>query len=401
MRYPRRGSYPAVRPAGFPDRPVKVAIVYAVCYRFRVPIFRRLTEHPDLQVRLFVGRGVPGTKFSNAPDRAGIDVEILPTLQRQMSSTGRNVTLMWNPTLPWRLWRFRPDVLLIQGGMLPNNLFTWAYGKLTGTPTVWWSLGTVRGRQFRGMSAWYRRLTRWVERRSATFAGYSSASIDYFLRSGYPPARCYNLINVVDTDLVQRQMAETRDQVPALRQRLGLVGQRVLLFVGSIIETKGIDTLIRAFAQLDGHLTNTRLLVVGDGPQRADAERLAAELGVAEQVIFTGAVYEGVSAYFQLGDLLVLPGTGGLAISEGMAHGLPVICSTGDGVEVDLIDEGENGYYVPPNDAAVLADRLRQALQSPERLRQMGDHSLRIIRERANIDRYLNEMLAAIYAALA
>jgi glycosyltransferase involved in cell wall biosynthesis len=355
-----------------------------------------------LQVRIFVGKGVPGTKFSNAPDRSGVDVRILATLQRPVISTGRPVTLMFNPTLPYHLWRFRPDVLLVQGGMLPNNWLTWLYGKLTGTPTVWWSLGEVRRRQFRGLSAVYRRLVKWVERRSAAFAGYSSAAIEYFLAEGYPPQRCFNLVNVVDTQLAAQKLAETQAQVPELRRRLGLEGQRVVLFVGSLSElseTKGLDVLIRAFACLPASSQPIKLLVVGDGPCRQSAEQLADQLGMADRVQFTGAVYDDVSAYFQLGDLFVLPGTGGLAISEAMAHGLPVICSIGDGAEVDLIDPGQNGYFVPPNDVDALLETMTRALASPERLRQMGAHSLRIIRERANIDRYLNEMLSAIYCA--
>lgn len=387
-------------PQRFSDRPIKVAIVYAVLYRFRMPIFRRLSTHPSLRARLFVGRGVPGTKFSNSPDRMGVDAKILWSLQKHVVSTGRAVTLMFNPTLPFHLWRYRPDVLLVQGGMLPNNWLTLAYSKLTRTPTVWWSLGEVHGRQFKGLSAWYRGFVKWVEKFSDSFAGYSSVSIEYFLKEGYREDRCFNLVNVVDTDLVAEQMRATQDQVPALRERLGVNGRRVVLFVGSLIETKGIDTLIRAYAQLREAGEETTLVVVGDGPERPTAERLAEQLGIADRVVFVGAVYEGVSAYFQLGDLLVLPGTGGLAISEGMAHGLPVICSIGDGVEVDLIDDGKNGFCVPPKDDGTLAEKISFALEDPERLRQMGEHSLRIIRERANIDRYLNEMLAAIYCAL-
>ncbi|MDG2381021.1 MAG: glycosyltransferase [Pirellulaceae bacterium] len=400
LRQPRRGQYPAVPPAEFADRPIRVAIVYAVLYRFRMPIFRRLSSDDGLRVKILVGQGVPGTKFSNAPDASGVDAEILWTLQKQVVSTGRSVTMMFNPTLPFRLWRFRPDVLLIQGGMLPNNWLTWAYSKLTGTPVVWWSLGEVRERKFNGLSGKYRKWVRAVEKTSDAFAGYSSPAVDYFLSQGYPEDRCFNLVNVVDTDLVAEQMHATQDQVPALRKQLGLEGQQVILFVGSLIETKGIDTLLRAFARLDSAADSAKLLIVGDGPERENAERLAVELEITERVIFVGAVYEGVSTYFQLGDLLVLPGTGGLAISEGMAHGLPVICSIGDGVELDLIDDGENGFCVPPKDVDVLAEKIAHSLESPERLQEMGEHSLKIIRERANIDRYLNEMRAAIFRAL-
>ncbi|MEZ6118449.1 MAG: glycosyltransferase family 4 protein [Pirellulaceae bacterium] len=399
-RYPRRGIFPAVPPSRFAGKPIKVAIVYAVLYRFRMPIFRRLSEHPSLQIRLFVGKGVPGTKFSNAPDHDDLDTEILWTLQTPVNSSGRNVTLSANPSLPWRLARFKPDVLLIQGGLLPNNWFTWIFSRVTGTPVVWWSLGEVRGRQFRGLSALYRRFIKWVERRSTTFAGYSSVAIEYFLKQGYDRRRCFNLVNVVDTNLVAKQIEATRSSVPQLRTELGLDNTQVLLFVGSLSETKGLDILLHCVAELKAEYPAMRLLVVGDGPQRQNAEALAKDLGVADYCRFVGAVYQGVSAYFQLATVLVMPGTGGLAISEGMAHGLPVICSTGDGVEVDLIDEGENGYYVQPNCPSQLADRIRRVLDSPERASQMGSHSLRIIQERANIELYLNEMLSAIYAAL-
>lgn len=398
-RYDRLGDYPVQTPALAGNKPIRVALVYAVCYRFRLPIFRRLSAIPSLQVRILVGTGVPGTKLSNAPDRSGLDVRILWTIKKGLVSTGRNAVLFCNPTLPFHLMRFNPDVILIQGGLLPNNILTWMYAAVFRKPIVWWSLGEVRGRQFRGLSAVYRRLTKWVERRSTVFLGYSSAAIDYFLREGYPRERCFNLINVVDTDLVADQMQATEHLVPELRQKFQLEGQRVLLFVGTLSETKGIDTLIRAYARLGQMLESTKLLIVGDGPERAQAEQLARDLGVNGRVIFTGAVYEGVSAYFQVADLMVLPGTGGLAISEGMAHGLPIICSIGDGVEVDLVDEGQNGFHVPPFDEQALVDKMTEALRSPERLQQMGQHSMRIVRDKANISRYLNEMLAGIYYA--
>jgi len=101
-----------------------------------------------------------------------------------------------------------------------------------------------------------------------------------------------------------------------------------------------------------------------------------------------------------MGNLMVLPGTGGLAISEAMAHGLPVICSIGDGVESDLIDVGVNGYIVEPGDEKQLADTIADIFSNPHRVSEMGQASLNIIRNRANIDTYMCEMLSAIsYAA--
>jgi glycosyltransferase involved in cell wall biosynthesis len=308
------------------------------------------------------------------------------------------VLLTFNPTLVLHIIRFRPDVLLIQGGMVLNNFVTILYAKMTGTPVVWWSLGQILGRKFSGVSAIYQRMNEWNQNRATCYAGYSSVAVDYFRRLGYPPERCFNLINVVDTDSVGRRAADCSERAESLRQELMIAGKKVALFVGALTETKGILNLIRAFGGLSD-LPQLHLLIVGEGPERLGAERMVDELGLCDRISFVGAVFDGVEAYFQLADLLVLPGTGGLAISEGMTHGLPVICSVGDGVEVDLIDEGENGYRVEPDNILQLEERMRSALCDEAKLGAMGRHSRRIIAERANIGLYMNEMYAAIFFA--
>ena len=68
---------------------------------------------------------------------------------------------------------------------------------------------------------------------------------------------------------------------------------------------------------------------------------------VGQAITLTGKVIDGVSAYFLLGDIFVLPHFGGLSISEAMAHGLPVIATVADGCELDLIEPGGNGFLVP------------------------------------------------------
>ena len=398
-RHPRLGSHDLAQPTVAERLPLKVAITDIVCYRFRLPILRRISDCPHLKVRVLVGEGTPGTKVTNAPDLSGIDARILWTLQRRLKSTGRPVFLAFNPSLLFQLFRFRPDVLLIQGGLVPNNLVNLLYSKLTGTPIVWWSLGRVYGREFRGLSRIYQRLIHWIEKRATCYAAYSSASVNHFLERGYPADRIFNLVNVVDTDLVQKRMELCQDRVEGLRKDLGLQGKRVIIHVGTLNPSKAIRLLVSAFTQLTEHHQDTRLLIVGDGPDREPAEKLAAELGISDHTIFTGAVYDGVETYFQLADLLVLPGTGGLAISEGMTHGLPVICSVGDGVEVDLIDEGVNGFRVGANDVDGLVTKMREALASDDKLKAMGAASQRIIAERANITAYMNEMLSAIFYA--
>lgn len=381
--------------------PLKVALVYIVCYRYRVPIFRRMTNDPNLQVKVFVGSGIPGTKTVNAENLDGLDVTIMPTWYKRMKSTDRDVGLLFHPTLPWNLFRFNPDVLVVQGGEPINNLLMLLYATLFRKPIVWWSLGELRGAKHSRLGRMYRSVVQFIERRATAFLGYSSVAVDYFLRQGYETRRCFNLVNVVDTNKVLAEIAATRDQVEPVRDQLGLRGKRVVLYVGALLATKKLDRLIRAFASLPDPDDELRLVVVGDGDFRAESERVAQEQGVAHKTIFTGAIYDGVAKYFQLADVVVQPGMGGLVVSEAMAHGRPIITSVGDGSELDLVRDGFNGYSISDSGDEELADALRKVLDSPEQAQAMGRHGRQLIDDHYNIDRYFNELLASIYFAYA
>ena len=88
--------------------------------------------------------------------------------------------------------------------------------------------------------------------------------------------------------------------------------------------------------------------------------------------------------YLAEADLFALPGTGGLAVQEAMAHGLPVIVAKGDGTQDDLVRAG-NGWQIPPEDYGALVSTMRDALSDIPRLRKMGDESFRIVSEEINI----------------
>ena len=90
------------------------------------------------------------------------------------------------------------------------------------------------------------------------------------------------------------------------------------------------------------------------------------------------------------------PGLGGLAISEAMTHGLPVVATLADGCEADLIEEGRNGHILEPGDLPRLEACLEALLSDETRLREMGAHSRRIIEERCNIDTYMENLVAAL-----
>jgi len=142
-----------------------------------------------------------------------------------------------------------------------------------------------------------------------------------------------------------------------------------ILFVGRLVAKKGLDHLLRAFPLVRARVPDAELVIVGDGPLRAQHETLAASLGLAPR--FTGVqTPDEVRAWLQTSQVLAAPsvvtGTGdaeGLpaTIMEALATGLPVVAFPSGG-SADGIRDGQTGFTVRPGDEAALADRIARVL---------------------------------------
>jgi len=176
----------------------------------------------------------------------------------------------------------------------------------------------------------------------------------------------------------------------AIRQRHGLAGRQVVLCVSRMVPRKGQDTLLRAWPQVLSAAPREAggpvLLLVGDGPYRAALGKLAARLGVAGSVVFTGPVpWEDLPAYYDASDVFAMPCRTrrrgldveglGIVYLEASAAGLPVIGGDSGGAP-DAIAPGESGYVVPGGDAAAVAGRLTGLLADPAAAAAMGEKGM-------------------------
>jgi glycosyltransferase involved in cell wall biosynthesis len=149
-----------------------------------------------------------------------------------------------------------------------------------------------------------------------------------------------------------------------------------VLFVGGIDRAhafKGVHVLLEAIARTP----DARLRIVGDGDLRVTYERRARVLGIADRVMFLGAVSDAeLPDVYRSSDVLVLSSTArseafGLVLLEAGASGIPVIASDLPGVRSVVVD-GETGFLVPPGDVATLANRLGVLAHDRDRARRMG-----------------------------
>jgi glycosyltransferase involved in cell wall biosynthesis len=160
-----------------------------------------------------------------------------------------------------------------------------------------------------------------------------------------------------------------RPQMRAQGSEGGSKGAVTLLAVGAVVPRKGYDLLVAALAELQ-HLP-WRLVIAGDGGRSPDTcarlEADIARLGLADRVVLRGAVSaQELASLYESSDLFVLPSRYegyGMAYTEAIVHGLPVVGTTAGAIPETV--PAEAGILVPPDDVAALAAVLRRLIENP------------------------------------
>ena len=227
-------------------------------------------------------------------------------------------------------------------------------------PFISWTDGTLHAE--RNFGKVQRLARRYVIPRAAAFVASSTASKWAQIAYGADEKKCFISYLTVD---IGKYLREKKSY-----------GGRQLIYVGSLIQRKGLDLLLSALARTSEDI---RLMVVGEGQERELLAKQAKELGIAERIEFKGYVEgEALRNLYAGSDVFILPTREdcfGLVILEAMCASLPVISSKYADGAFDLIEEGGNGYIVDPEDTAAFAERIEAAFSDEERLAGMGKRS--------------------------
>ncbi|HWA16952.1 MAG TPA: N-acetyl-alpha-D-glucosaminyl L-malate synthase BshA, partial [Gemmatimonadales bacterium] len=168
-------------------------------------------------------------------------------------------------------------------------------------------------------------------------------------------------------------LEEYRPDPSANRSALAPDGHKVITHVSNFREVKRVRDVVRIFARIRKALPAT-LVMVGDGPERNDAEKEAETLGVADSVNFLGR-FDRVASILQATDLFLLPSqteSFGLAALEAMACGAPAVASRAGGLP-EVIDDGITGILEPAGSVEAMGRRAVELLLDPTRHKAMAE----------------------------
>ncbi len=197
-----------------------------------------------------------------------------------------------------------------------------------------------------------------------------------------PENQVHLIVNGIDLD---RFIVVSEQQRQSARQKLQVGGAPLIGIIARLSSVKGIDVLIKAMPLVLKRLPSVKLLIAGQGPEEILLKNLTRDLSLTASVHFknTSQQTQELLAAF---DVFVMPSLMeglGLSVMEAQACGVPVVASRVGGL-VDLVQEGTSGYLVPANDPVALADRIIEALESPQQSRTMAQQA------RLNIERHFS-----------
>ena len=326
-------------------------------------------------------------RFNALVERGNLDLEAWFSTRTESDRSWQVAEESWRfahrylPTIPGRrasavpvpAFRARPDVMVSLYAS-PSFVLGSTVARLRGIRIAYWVEVTF--------DAWITRM-RWKERLKSALLpradGILTAGRDgaaFAMRYGASPERIFTVPHVIDFERYAQGSARARASREAVRAELGLYGV-TFAYVGRLWSGKGLDQLLDAFAGLERKSTlEVSLLLVGDGIDEARLRKRCADEGL-EGVVFAG-FHDGdaLPRLYAAADVFVFPTLGdpfGMVVLEAMACGLPVISTSAAGEIADRIDEGVNGFVVPPGEAEPLRARM-ELLARDESLRsRMGE----------------------------
>lgn len=362
-----------------PDKKIRLLCLYQVIMHYRTPFYERLTKDPDFEFKLIYGRGKHGTKLVNTEiSEKEINAEKMFDLR---------IPTPFTPLLFFKLIKENPHIIFSEGSSsLINSSIAFLYSKIFRKKFIWWSLGKLKNKNYKGVRRLINKWEHYIEMRSDAIFTYSSKGKEYFIQRGVKSSKIYVAVNVFDTEAKLKEIRLSYER-GFLEESAFNIG-----FIGTIEKSKRLDLLIDSVAILNNKYGNIKLHIIGDGKYLNEIKKHARG---SENVVFYGRVSSGSSKILGNCDLFVLPGLGGLAICEAMLNSLPIITGNADGTEYDLVDS-QNGFILEEMSVSSLVQHIELLYKNNDIRLKMKEASFNKITKQYSFENYYSVFKAMV-----
>ena len=373
---------------------VRTAILTEIIAPYRIPVFNSLARRTelDLHVLFLAETDEILRQWRVYKDEISFSYQVLPSWRWRANDS----TLVLNRGLCSALDALNPQVTICGGY---NYVASWQalwWAKRHGVEFVLWS--ESNSHDARARRPWIEFMKTYFLRHCDRFVVPGKSSLEYLRSLGSPQNSIFTAPNAVDNRLFSTQAEYARAHAGEFRERMKLPS-RYILFVGRLVAEKGVFDLLEAYGKLEGRLrSDVALVFAGDGVSKDQLAEQAKQIDPG-MICFPGFTQrEDLAGIYALAELLILPTHSdpwGLVVNEAMACGLPIVVTNVAGCSADLVEDGCNGFVIPPRDSEKLSMAIDSILRKPELQRQMRTCSVE------RIQSYSPDACAAGLAAVA
>lgn len=352
---------------------------------YRIPVYDYLNRQTNNQFYLICNSSdLSELVKGKLTQTLGDHVSILDSEKRLVFGKGGNTTFA-NATLTIKsvkgltkkIKEINPDIIIVEGfgSWAPYGIkHAWLHRKKL-------LMFYERTKYVERNAPWYRKLYRMIIGRTVNHFLINGMQTEEYLNDDLHLKNTPKTLGVMCADSfnLRKQVTETPiDIVKSTKERLGISKQGLtFLFVGQLVERKGIKELLAVWNNHIKKYPNDHLVVIGTGVLKEHLiKKYNSEKGIH---IMGGISYDKLPLYYALSNVFIMPTLEDnwcLVLPEAMACGLPVACSIYNGGTAELIKDGVNGYSFDPLNKKSILDTLEAFHQHD--LQTMGKHSIEI-----------------------
>jgi len=374
---------------------IRVMIIQRILPHYRTGVFRRFSEH-FRNLTIVYGNPAKGESLKN--DSAHLPENFFEVRNYYPAGTSKIFTTDLKNILSLK----KPQVIITVFNIGNLNLYRLFFlRKVFGFKLILWSFGYDPVRGFDPKKKLADKIRMMMCQNADAVIFYWNRGKEEVERFSGKKDHYFVAPNTLDTVALSSIKTSLdlkgRDQI---RRELGISEKNHFVYVGRLLADKQIDLLIKAFGILSNQSTETKLTIIGDGPEAVSLQQLAGT--ISGKIDFRGEILDDVQTgkWIYASDALVMPGRLGLSVVHSFCFGTPVISQEKDryfhGEGIGYLKDGINGFLAKDGSEEDIAIKMKLLCDDPSYLEQMRTNALDTVMDECSVEKMLDGFRQAI-----